>query len=83
MGYKMKELMGFELYLNFYFIKEGGGLNLIIIDDKKIILENKMKEMLNDIIPDEVDASGNKFYSKSVLYKILRKAKSETQYDKQ
>jgi hypothetical protein len=78
----MKELMGFELYLHFKFIQEGGGLNLIIIDDKKIELENKMREMLNDITPDKVDSSGNKFYSKRVLYNVMRKSKNIIKYNK-
>ncbi len=78
----MKELMGYELYLNFMFIREGGGLNLVILDDKKIKLEIKMKELIDNITPDKIDSSGNKYYTKSVLYNTIRKAKKEIQYNK-
>jgi hypothetical protein len=76
----MKELMGYELYLNFMFIREGGGLNLILIDENKINLRNKMKELMVNITPDKIDSSGNKFYSKSILYNTVRKAKKEINY---
>ena len=76
----MKELMGYELYMDFMFIREGGGLNLVIIDDNKINLRSKMKELMENITPDKIDSSGNKFYSKHVLYNTIRKAKKEIHY---
>ena len=49
----MKELMGYELYMDFMFIREGGGLNLVILDDNKIKLRNKMKLIFVGRILDE------------------------------